>query len=282
MDARLRRALDRVYKGAPASHRAPHRSAASASTAAAPSRAMKRVSLDPTMTRVAMSTRLGSARRGWSASRPRRRGRPLGRRRPASPRPQRAQEIEGLDDARRPRLRGRIVERKNKIAFGRRLQAPLDDRPGLQVVGERDRAEIVTERRAEAGRRRLHRRDPGRDRDFERAPFRLGARSPRTEPRPSRKPPGSPPETTATALPSAASASARRARSSSARLSDACARWSGRKASRVDVRGRSRRCRSRPRSRSMPPASSNAPARGRGRRWPARPLMACAPGRGPE
>ena len=100
---------------------------------------------------------------------------------------QRAQEIEGLDDARGPRLRGGIVERDDEIAFGRGLQAPLDDRPGLQIVGERDRAEIVAERRAEPRRRRLHRRDAGRDHDVERAPFRLAPRSPRTPPPPWRR-----------------------------------------------------------------------------------------------
>ena len=42
-------------------------------------------------------------------------------------------------------------------------QPPLDDRPGLQIVGQRDRAEIVAERRAEPRRGRLHRGDARHD-----------------------------------------------------------------------------------------------------------------------
>ncbi len=71
------------------------------------------------------------------------------------------------------RLRRGIVERDDEVAFGRRPEAPLDDRPWLQVVGKRDGAEIVAERRAEPRRRRLHRRDAGDDRDVERPPSRL-------------------------------------------------------------------------------------------------------------
>ena len=63
-------------------------------------------------------------------------------------------------------------------------QPPLDDRPGLQIVGQRDGAEIVAERRAKASRRRLHGRDArGHARRRARA-IRAFPRSPRTRPQP--------------------------------------------------------------------------------------------------
>ena len=146
------------------------------------------------------------------------------------------------------------------------LQPPLDDRPGLQIVGERDRAEIVAERRAEPRRRRLHRDDAGRDRDVERAPF--AARS-------------SIASNTAAAIAKTPGIAARddrdrapfrrelAARGGRGRVRRDC-RWRARAgpAARPGGRdkGRSRRCRSPPRSRRPPPASSIRRARGRARR----------------
>ena len=83
------------------------------------------------------------------------------------------QQVERLDDAVRPRPRSGIVERDDEIAIGRGLQPALDDRPGLEIVRKRDGAEVVAERRAEPRRRRLHRRDAGRDCDIELEPARI-------------------------------------------------------------------------------------------------------------
>ena len=231
---------------------APRRSAASASTAGAPSRAMKRVSLEPTMTSVAMSTRPGPLRRASSTSalssaRPTARAKATG----VAARLSAAQEIEGVDDARRPRLRGGIVERDDEIAFGRGLQAPLDDRPGLQIVGERDGAEIMAERRAEPRRRGLHGGDAGRRRRCRARATPASSSIASNTAAAMANTPGSPPETTATARPSAASVSA------SARAVELDAIVAGvralagpqREAARD--RARSRRCRSPPRSSAL-------------------------------
>ena len=155
-----------------------------------------------------------------------------------------------------------------------------DDVPGLQIVGQRDRAEIMAERRAEPRRRRLHRADARQHLDVERAPRRLAlSRSPRSTAAAIANTPGSPPETTRdVARPRAASAARARARSISTRLSLACRRWSGAQRQRVEIgpvaddvaRLRQRRRR--------PQASSNPRGRGRGRRCRAgRALMAAVP-----
>ena len=120
-----------------------------------------------------------------------------------------AQQRERLEDLPWPRLRGRIVERDHEIALGRRPEPPLDEAPGLQIVGQRDRAEIVAERRAEPGGGGLHGGDAGHDADVETS---RQAGSPASSASNTAaamaKTPGSPPETTATARPSRASASA--------------------------------------------------------------------------
>ena len=179
--SRRRHGLDRR------SSRKLHKRAASASTARAPSRAMKRVSLEPMMTSVAMSTKPTSASPSVVSDErlvgaPDRAGEGDRRRR----RLHGSQQVEGLRDAVRPRLRGRIVERDDEIALRRRAQAALDDRPGLQIVGERDGAEIMAERRAEPRRRRLHRGDARRDLNVELAAIADRLRPPRTPPPPSR------------------------------------------------------------------------------------------------
>ena len=61
------------------------------------------------------------------------------------------------------RLRGRVVERERQVGGGGGGEARLDHRPRLALVGERDHAEVVAERRARARRGGLHRRDAGDD-----------------------------------------------------------------------------------------------------------------------
>ena len=72
-----------------------------------------------------------------------------------------------------------------KPAPRRRVEPALDQLPRLEIVGERDRAEIVAERRADARGDRQHRGDAGHDREVERAPgFAARLRSPRRPPPP--------------------------------------------------------------------------------------------------
>ena len=86
-----------------------------------------------------------------------------------------AQPLEGLAELPGPRARDRIVERDDKARARRGIETPLDHIPRLQIVGERDRAEVMTERRADAGRDGEHRGDARHDRDVEIAPGRLAA-----------------------------------------------------------------------------------------------------------
>ena len=59
-----------------------------------------------------------------------------------------------------------------KPASAARREAALDQRPGLEVVGERDGAEVVAERGAGPRRDREHRGDAGNDGEIDRAPRR--------------------------------------------------------------------------------------------------------------
>ena len=83
------------------------------------------------------------------------------------------QKRKGVGDLRRPRLRSRIVERDHKVAGGGGGEPALDDRPGLEIIGEREDAEVMAQRSAEASRRRLHRRHARRYSDVERAKARV-------------------------------------------------------------------------------------------------------------
>ena len=135
---------------------------------------MKRVSLEPITTSVAMSASLPSAspsvvKVSASSARPTARAKATG----VACAFKLRSRSNACDDAGRPRPRRRIIERDDEIAFGRGAQAPLDDRPRLEIVGKRDGAKIVAERRAEPGRRRLHRGHAGADCDVEREPFRI-------------------------------------------------------------------------------------------------------------
>ena len=227
---------------------APRRRAASAARAARRRARSKRVSLEPMMTSVLMSARPGSASPSVvSVDASRRRGRPRGRRRPASsPRLAPRSNAKASWIWSRPRLRGGIVERDDEIALARGVEPALDDRPGLQIVGERDRAEIMAERRAEPRRRRLHRADA---RQRPRSSSARHAGSPRSTASNTAaaiaNTPGSPPETTRDARALAPRAAApRAARSISTRLSLAWTRWSGRERERARDKGHSRRDRS--------------------------------------
>ncbi len=72
-----------------------------------------------------------------------------------------------------PRLRGGIVECDHEIRFGGGLEAALDGGPALEIIRQRDGAEVATQRRADFGRRRQHRRHAGLDPDIERTPRRI-------------------------------------------------------------------------------------------------------------
>ncbi len=81
-----------------------------------------------------------------------------------------AQQAEGQVDLLGPRLGRRVVERDHEIALRRGAQAALHHGPGLEVVGQRDGAEIMPERRAEPGGGGLHGGDAGNHGDVEGAP----------------------------------------------------------------------------------------------------------------
>ena len=73
-------------------------------------------------------------------------------------------------ELRRPRLRHRVVERDDEAGLRRRGKPPLDQCPRLEVVGERDGAEIVAERRADPRRDGEHGGDAGNDGEIDGAP----------------------------------------------------------------------------------------------------------------
>ena len=81
-----------------------------------------------------------------------------------------AQPLERRAELPWPRPRDRIVERDDEAGGRRGIEPALDQLPGLEIVGERDRAEIVAERRADPGRDREHRRHAGHDDEIQRAP----------------------------------------------------------------------------------------------------------------
>ena len=80
------------------------------------------------------------------------------------------QQRERLAELPGPRAGDRVIEGDDEAGRGRRVEAPLDQLPRLQIVGQRQRAEIVAERRAGAGRDREHGGDARHDGDVERAP----------------------------------------------------------------------------------------------------------------
>ena len=127
----------------------------------------------PTSTMLSMSTEsdpasLSSGRISTvSPARPRLRAITHGRRRAGdggSSRPAASARSAG------PPRRARIVQRDDEIGARRGLQAGADRLPRGQQIRQRDRAEIVAERRAGPRRRGLHRADPGRDHDLDRRP----------------------------------------------------------------------------------------------------------------
>ena len=86
---------------------------------------------------------------------------------------ERAQEIERLAELGRPRLGGGIVEGDHEVALGGGLQAALDRAPGLEIVRQRDGAEVAAQRRADLGRSGQHGGDAGLDPDVELSPLRI-------------------------------------------------------------------------------------------------------------
>ncbi len=75
--------------------------------------------------------------------------------------PRRQQDLARRDELRVAALRARIIERDDEIALCGSAQPALDHRPGRQQVGERDGAEIMAERRADARSGGLQRREAG-------------------------------------------------------------------------------------------------------------------------
>ena len=82
------------------------------------------------------------------------------------------EQVQRLFNAFRAGLRARIVKRHRKIRLRRKGQTLFDQAPGFEVVAQVDRAEVVPQRRARAGRRGQHRGDAGQDRDVEVTPGR--------------------------------------------------------------------------------------------------------------
>jgi len=81
-----------------------------------------------------------------------------------------AQHVERGAELPGPRLRDRVVERDHKSRARRGGKPLLDQLPWLEVVRQRDRAEIPSQRRAHARRDREHGADAGDDCDLEVAP----------------------------------------------------------------------------------------------------------------
>ena len=67
-----------------------------------------------------------------------------------SPQPASLKHVERAGKAVGPARRARIVDRDGEISLGGEPQPLLDHRPGLQIVGEIDRAEVMAERRTGA------------------------------------------------------------------------------------------------------------------------------------
>src|SRR5262245_33543101 len=81
-----------------------------------------------------------------------------------------AQALYGGAELPRPRARDRIVEGDDEACGRRRLEPPLDQLPRLEIVGQRQRTEIVTERRADSRGDSEHSGNARHDLDVERAP----------------------------------------------------------------------------------------------------------------
>ena len=73
----------------------------------------------------------------------------------------RPQDLQGAREAAAAAFGGGVVEHRDEVAGGRRLEPALDLRPRRQQVRQGDGAEVVPERRARTGRGGLQRRDPG-------------------------------------------------------------------------------------------------------------------------
>ncbi len=84
-----------------------------------------------------------------------------------------AHDVERAIELHGPRARHRVVEREREIGGRRVIDAFFDDRPRLQVVRQRDQAEIVAERRAGFGRRRERGRHAGHDVELDGRPARV-------------------------------------------------------------------------------------------------------------
>ena len=81
------------------------------------------------------------------------------------------QDIEGFAELVRAGLADGIVEGHHEAGGGRGHEALFDDAPGLQVVRQRNGAEVMAERRARLGRDREHGGHARHDRDFDVAPM---------------------------------------------------------------------------------------------------------------
>ena len=81
-----------------------------------------------------------------------------------------AKQCERFGELPGPRTGDRIVQRNDKARRGGNVEPPLDQLPRLQIVRQRQRAEIVTERSAGPRSHRQHGGDAGNDAEVERTP----------------------------------------------------------------------------------------------------------------
>jgi hypothetical protein len=139
-----------------------------------PGRGTIRVSAEPTMTSVAMSAgRAGAASRVTTSSRA-----SVAADRPAEDhrgcrRQVAGEQVEGRRELRRAGSGHGIVERDDEACLRGEGEAALDECPGLEVVRQRDGAEVVAERRAGGGGDGEHRGHAGDDGEVDGAPCRL-------------------------------------------------------------------------------------------------------------
>ena len=84
-----------------------------------------------------------------------------------------SQQRESVMDAARPRGRGGVIKRDHEIRGCRRREPVFHQGPGFAIVGQGNRAEIMSQGRANPRRRRLQRRYPRANRDVDVAPVRF-------------------------------------------------------------------------------------------------------------
>ena len=77
------------------------------------------------------------------------------------------QDLLGVGDLGGARPGRRVVDREHEVGLGDGAQPLLDERPRLEPVGQAHHREVAADRRAGAGRDRLHGREPGQHPDLD-------------------------------------------------------------------------------------------------------------------